>query len=241
MSGVIITGGAMGLGRAVAEEQISRGIKVGLIDRDLATVQATAEEIGAAFAAADVTKPEELVSAMASLADTLGEVRGLVNSAGITRPGPSHSLPIDDWKTVIDIDLSGTFYACQAVYPHLARGSSIVNIASIMATRMLPGRAAYSAAKAGVVGLTRLLAVEWAPQGIRVNAVGPAWVQTALVLELFEKGLLDKAELEAKMPAGHLPTPVDVARTVSYLLDDQASSFVSGQTIYVDSGYLFAG
>lgn len=241
MSAVIITGGAMGLGRAVAEEQLRRGVRVGLIDRDLDTVRETAREIGAECAAADVTKPEELVSAMAQLAGALGEVRGLVNSAGITKPGPSHTLPIDDWKAVIDIDLSGTFYACQAVYPHLVPGSSIVNIASIMATRMLPGRAAYSAAKAGVVGLTRLLAVEWAPQGIRVNAVGPAWVQTALVLELFDKGLLNKEELEAKMPAGQLPTPQDVARTVSYLLDDEASSFVSGQTIYVDSGYLFAG
>lgn len=241
MTGVIITGGAMGLGRAVAEEQIRRGRPVGLIDRDLDTVRATAEEIGAHYATADVTKPEELVAAVDSLASSLGEVRGLVNSAGITKPGPSHTLPVDDWKSVIDIDLSGTFYACQAAYPHLVPGSSIVNIASIMATRMLPGRAAYSAAKAGVVGLTRLLAVEWAPQGIRVNAVGPAWVQTALVLELFEKGLLNKEELEAKMPAGQLPTPLDVARTVSYLLDDEASSFVSGQTIYVDSGYLFAG
>jgi NAD(P)-dependent dehydrogenase (short-subunit alcohol dehydrogenase family) len=108
---------------------------------------------------ADVTRPEELERAFADLARRFGPIHGLVNSAGINRTGPSHQLATADWQRVIEVDLSGTYYACRAAYPHMAPGSAIVNLASVLATRGLPGRVAYTAAKFGVVGITRVLAV----------------------------------------------------------------------------------
>ena len=241
MSVVVITGGAAGLGRAIAAKLISRGAAAAIIDRDATLCEAVAEETGASWAVADVTDPEQMRRAIDGLADKHDGLSGLVNSAGITRTGPSESFSTADWKMVIDVDLSGTFYACQAAYRHLRPGSGIVNIASIAATRVMPGRAAYTSAKAAVVGLTKSLAVEWAASNIRVNAIGPAWADTALFRGLIDRGVVDLQGITDKIPAGRLCSEDDVANTALYLLDSEAASFVTGQTIYVDGGYLWAG
>jgi NAD(P)-dependent dehydrogenase (short-subunit alcohol dehydrogenase family) len=235
---VVVTGGAKGIGLGAVRELAAEGWRCVILDADAAG-EATAAEVGAGFVLADVTRPEELRAAFADIAARLGPLHGLVNSAGINRTGPSAELPVEHWRRVIDIDLSGTFYACQAAYPHLVPGGAIVNIASVLATRALPGRVAYSAAKHGVVGLTRTLAVEWADRPIRVNAVAPSWTDTPLIRNQLAAGEIDLSMLE-RVPFHRLAAVEDVVGAIAFLLSDKAA-FITGETLAVDGGYTWAG
>ncbi len=234
----VVTGGAKGIGFGTARELTNDGWRCVVFDTDPAG-QKAADSLGGAFIQVDVTRPEELREAFADVAGRFGPLHGLVNSAGINRTGPSAELPIEDWQRVIDIDLSGTFYACQAAYPHLAPGAAIVNLASVFAMRALPGRVAYAAAKHGVVGITRVLAVEWADRPIRVNAVAPSWTDTPLIADQVAAGTIDLAVLE-HVPFRRLARVEDITGTIAFLLGEKAS-FITGQTLYVDGGYTWAG
>ena len=238
MKSAVVTGGAKGIGLGVVRELVGEGWHCAIHDSDPAG-QAVADELGGAFVQADVTRPEELRAAFADLAARFGPIHGLVNSAGINRTGPSDKVLPEDWQRVLDVDLSGTFYACQAAFPHMAPGSAIVNLASVLATRALPGRVAYTAAKFGVVGITRVLAVEWAGIPIRVNAVGPSWTDTPLIRDQLAAGTLDLEVLD-RVPMRRLAQVEDVVGAIVFLLGDRAS-FITGQTLYVDGGYTWAG
>jgi NAD(P)-dependent dehydrogenase (short-subunit alcohol dehydrogenase family) len=238
MKNAAVTGGARGIGLGVARELAGEGWHCAILDSDPAG-QGVADELGGAFVQVDVTRPEELRAAFADLAARFGPIHGLVNSAGINRTGPSAELAVADWQRVVDIDLSGTFYACQAAYPHMPPGSAIVNLASVFAMRALPGRVAYAAAKHGVVGITRVLAVEWADRPIRVNAVAPSWTDTPLIADQVAAGTIDLSVLE-RVPFRRLARVEDVTGAISFLLGDRAS-FITGQTLYVDGGYTWAG
>ena len=234
----VVTGGAKGIGLAAVRELTSDGWRCVVFDADPAG-QRVADELGGAFIRVDVTQPDELREAFADVVDRFGPLHGLVNSAGINRTGPSAELAVEDWQRVIDIDLSGTFHACQAAYPHLAPGSAIVNLASVLATRALPGRVAYAAAKHGVVGITRVLAVEWAGRPVRVNAVAPSWTDTPLIADQVAAGTIDLGVLE-HVPFRRLARVEEVAAAIAFLLGDKAS-FITGQTLAVDGGYTWAG
>jgi NAD(P)-dependent dehydrogenase (short-subunit alcohol dehydrogenase family) len=238
MKSAVVTGGAKGIGLGTVRELRAEGWRCAIFDGDPAG-QAVADELGCEFLQVDVTEPEELRRAFADVAARFGPLDGLVNSAGINRTGPSADLSIEDWRRVIDVDLSGTFYACQAAYPHLAPGAAIVNLASVFSMRALPGRVAYSAAKHGVVGITRVLAVEWADRPIRVNAVAPSWTDTPLIRDQVAAGTIDLSVLE-HVPFRRLARVEDVTGAIAFLLGDRAS-FITGQTLYVDGGYTWAG
>jgi NAD(P)-dependent dehydrogenase (short-subunit alcohol dehydrogenase family) len=234
----VVTGGAKGIGLGAVRELTAEGWRCVILDVDPAGEEA-ADGLGAAFVAADVTDRDGLGRAFADIAGRFGPFHGLVNSAGINRTGPSADFAVADWQRVIDIDLSGTFYACQAAYPHLEPGGAIVNVASVFSMKALPGRVAYSAAKHGVVGITRVLAVEWADRPIRVNAVAPSWTDTPLIAAQVAAGTIDLSVLE-RVPFRRMAQVEDVTGAIAFLLGEKAS-FITGQTLYVDGGYTWAG
>jgi NAD(P)-dependent dehydrogenase (short-subunit alcohol dehydrogenase family) len=238
MRHAVVTGGAKGIGLGVVRELAREGWRCTVFDADPAG-RAAADEVGGAFAPVDVTRPEELRAAFADAVGRFGPLHGLVNSAGINRVGPSAELAPEDWQRVIDIDLSGTFFTCQAAYPHLVPGGAIVNVASVLATRALAGRVAYAAAKHGVVGITRVLAVEWAGRPIRVNAIAPSWTDTPLIRNQLAAGEIDLSMLD-RVPFGRLAGVEEIVGAVSFLLSEKAS-FITGQTLAVDGGYTWAG
>jgi NAD(P)-dependent dehydrogenase (short-subunit alcohol dehydrogenase family) len=170
-----------------------------------------------------------------------GRLDIVVNCAGIVRPEPSVQVSDEDWAQMFDIHVAGTMRFCRAAYPHLAiRGGAIVNTSSVGARVGMPGRLSYSAAKAAIEGLTRTLAVEWAADGIRVNAVVPGYVRTALLVETFADGDLDLDVLEARIPMGRMAEPEEIA-SVMVMLTGSDASYITGQSIVADGGMTVEG
>ncbi|HEY8774591.1 MAG TPA: SDR family NAD(P)-dependent oxidoreductase [Gaiellaceae bacterium] len=232
----VVTGAAQGLGAAIADALEAEGARVARTD-----LSRGAGPSGVAYEL-DVTDRGSVDRALAEIAERLGEPTILVANAGINRIGPSETLPEERWQEVVDINLTGAFRCAQAVGVRmLAAGrGSIVNVASISAFVGMPGRAAYCATKAGVVALTRVLAVEWAARGVRVNAVAPGYVGTPMVEQALEAGLLAADELADRTPVGRVASPAEIADTVVFLASP-AARYVTGQTLVVDGGYLAYG
>ena len=228
----VVTGAAQGLGAAIADALEAEGARVARTDLS---------QSGVAYEL-DVTDRGSVDRALAEIAERLGEPTILVSNAGINRIGPSETLPEERWQEVVDINLTGAFRCAQAAGVRmLAAGrGSIVSVASISAFVGMPGRAAYCATKAGVVALTRVLAVEWAARGVRVNAVAPGYVGTPMVEQALEAGLLAADELADRTPVGRVASPAEIADTVVFLASP-AARYVTGQTLVVDGGYLAYG
>ena len=237
---MVVTGGAGGIGRGIAAAFRRRGWAVVVADADEDAALATSAELGTGHAVVDVTDAGGLRTALDGVADRYGGIDAVVTAAGITRIGESALLAAAEWRAVLDVDLSGTFYACQAAYPHLPDGGAVVTISSIAAYRGMARRAAYCAAKAGVVALTRTLATEWAPRGIRVNGVAPGWVDTPFLREAVRRGDVDLEELSRRPPLGGLTAISDVVGAATFLVSEE-SRFVTGQTLVVDGGWTWAG
>jgi NAD(P)-dependent dehydrogenase (short-subunit alcohol dehydrogenase family) len=233
---VIVTGGAKGIGLGVAERCAAEGWTAVVADADPDGARAVAERVGGEHVVVDVTDRGALAAACAGVAARHGAIDGLVTCAGLTAIGPSAELPEADWRRVLDVDLTGTFFSCQAAIPHMPAGSAIVTIASIAALRGMAERAAYVAAKAGVVGLTKALAAEWAARGVRVNAVGPGWVDTPFLRDAAAQGHVDLDVLAGRPPMKRLAEVGDIAGTIAFLLGPDAA-YMTGQTLYVDGGW----
>jgi NAD(P)-dependent dehydrogenase (short-subunit alcohol dehydrogenase family) len=238
----LVTGAGRGIGRGCAKALAEAGATVLLASRTAAEVEAVAEEIAAAGGTArahvaDVTD-EAQVEAMVAATLELGDLRVCVNSAGTNRPGPARSYPAADWDALFAVNVRATFLVCRAVGDALlARGvpGSIVNMSSQMGTVGYPGRAAYCATKHAVEGLTKALGVEWAPRGVRVNAVAPTFVETPLTRPMFEDPEF-RAEVESRLPTRELATIEQVADAVRYLACP-ASRSVTGTVLRIDGGW----
>ncbi|WP_102224162.1 SDR family NAD(P)-dependent oxidoreductase [Acidimangrovimonas sediminis] len=234
---VLITGGASGIGLATARMLLSRGAAVAVIDREAVAVP------GIASAVADLTDPPGLEAAVAAMAAALGGIDILVNSAGIDLETPFSEMGDAEWNHVLDINLNGPMRACRAAFPYLRASdrASVVNVSSAAGLSPIPDRAAYCASKAGVVMLSKSLALDWAAHGIRVNTVCPGAVQTPL----FEQSYRDHADSEARLdqiraryPLGRVAEPDELAEAIVFLASP-AASYITGTTLAVDAGRSF--
>ena len=235
----IVTGAGSGIGAAIARDLAASGARVVVQDLDLEKARGLVAEItGQGFEATpangDVSDPEQVAALVRNALGWGGKLDLLVNNAGIAGPLASvGDYPLEAWRKVIDVNLNGVFYGMRFALPAMTRGGAIVNMASILGSVGFAGASAYVAAKHALLGLTKVAAIEYAAKGIRVNAVGPAFIETPLLSALPPEA---KAGLVAVHPIGRLGTPEEVSALTLFLLSDQAS-FITGSYHLVDGGY----
>jgi 3-oxoacyl-[acyl-carrier protein] reductase len=235
----IVTGSARGIGKAIASALARHGADVVISDVDEAGARATATEIEglgrrSLAVRCDVSKRDQVEALIASAITTLGRLDILVNNAGITRDTLLVRMSEEQWDLVLDINLKGTFFGCQAAARPMmkARAGKIVNVASITGIIGNAGQANYSASKAGVIALTRTVAKELASRNIQVNAIAPGFIETEMTRDLPEKA---REAFLQNIPLGRAGTPEDVAELVCFLASP-ASSYITGQCITIDGG-----
>jgi 3-oxoacyl-[acyl-carrier protein] reductase len=227
----LVTGASRGIGRAIAAELARAGASVVIGYRSgREEAEALAAEIGGRAIQADVSNADDA----RRLVEEAGDLDVLVNNAGLTRDGLLARMPDDDWRTVIETNLSSVFYTCRAVCRPMMkkRAGSIVNISSIVGVHGNWGQTNYAASKAGIIGFTKSLARELGSRGVRANVVAPGYVKTQLTDVLPEEAT--KAMLD-NTPLGRLGDPEDVAGAVRFLCSDEAS-FITGEVLLVDGG-----
>lgn len=238
----VITGGASGIGAATCRRFAEEGARVAVVDRDGDGAEQVATAIDGRAYTVDVTDFDALDAAVADAATAFGGITTIFNNAGVGNAMPLHEYPLDEWRRIVDICLTGVFHGFKVAAPRIlaAGGGSIVSTSSISGTRPAAGEGPYSAAKAAVAALTATAALEYAPT-IRVNAVAPGMIETALTrLMLVEEGLNRREHMIAKTPLARIGAPDDIADAVVFLCSPLAR-FVTGQNVVVDGGMTLHG
>jgi 3-oxoacyl-[acyl-carrier protein] reductase len=239
----VVTGSARGIGAATAARFATEGAAVAVLDLDEGSAAGTAAGLGAERAigvACDVSDAASVKTAVARVVDELGAVDVLVNNAGVTRDNLLFKMTEDDWDVVMGVHLRGAFLMSREVQRHMvaAKYGKILNLSSVSALGNR-GQANYSAAKMGLQGFTRTLAVELGPFGINVNAVAPGFIVTDMTDETARRVGVEPEEYRkgaaALTPVRRVGMPADIAATAAFLCSDEAS-FITGQTLYVDGG-----
>jgi NAD(P)-dependent dehydrogenase (short-subunit alcohol dehydrogenase family) len=240
----MVTGASYGIGAAIAVALAHDGHDLVLFDLDPATLTATASQVQAAGArvasiALDLRVQQSIESAMAAAIHALGPIDALVNNAGIPLPMPVLEVTRADWEKILSVNLTGTFFMTQAFGRYLIqthRSGAIVNIASAHAIVGSAGQAPYGISKAGIVQMTRMLAIEWAEHGIRVNAVAPGKIDTnSPARQASVADPVNRSRMVARIPLGRFGTAEEVAGLVRYLLTPEAA-YITGQTVILDGG-----
>ncbi len=240
----VVTGAGSGIGREIAETFSREGARIAVLDRSREAGKETVDALAAAGAAdplligVDVRSAGEVEEAMDGVVAAAGRIDILVNCAGVREIGDVYTMPGEEWENVIAINLSGTFYCCQSAARRMREsgGGSIVNLASVGGLIGLSHRPAYTAAKHGIIGLTRSLARDLATAGIRVNALCPGVIRTPMTEQYFSDESFEE-ELAVSVPLGRHGAVGDVAQAALYLASDNAA-YVTGVALPVDGGWL---
>jgi len=245
----IITGGMNGIGKVCSATLIRAGADVFIADLDTTLAEAVITEISpdtnreVQVIEVDVSSSDQCSSLIQQAAQRFGNLDILINCAALFIQQPALEMDTAQWQRIFEVNVHGAYYCAQA-FAHQAikqkRGGAIVNISSISATQMMPGRAAYSASKAALNALTQALAFEWAGHNIRVNAIAPIHVNTPRIRQVAEQGRLNLSAISNRIPMGRLAEPEEIADAVLFLCGKQ-SRFITGQIIAVDGGYTING
>ncbi len=243
---IFVTGGASGIGLAVVKAVVAEGWRAVVADLDAGALARARDGLGAAadqvrFEQLNVTDEEAVVRIVAAVEAEFGPITGVVNSAGIARDVPVLETSTEMFRRMLEVNVIGSFVvAREAARGMVARGAgSIVNVASVSGMKGNKGRVAYGASKGGVITMTKVMAVELAPLGVRVNAVAPGPIDTPLVQEIHTPDV--RALWLSTVPQRRYGTPEDIANAAIFLLDGRKSGFLTGQTLAVDGGFSIAG
>ena len=238
----VVTGASRGIGKAIAISLAKEGAEVivnysSSLENANEVVSEINSFVGKAYPLqADISNEKSVNELIKTVLDKNKKIDVLVNNAGITKDGLLMRMKTDDWQKVLDLNLSGVFYCTRAVSRQMLKQKKgrIINITSVVGLMGNPGQANYSAAKAGVVGLTQSAAKEFASRGITVNAVAPGFISTDMTKDLNSEGIL------SAIPLGRFGDPEDVAGTVKFLASDPSAAYITGQTIQVDGGMVMS-
>lgn len=242
---ILVTGGASGIGLAVAHAALALDWKVALLDVEEAKLDAARAELAAGDSVVSlpcsVTDESAVEAIVADCEDQLGPLTGLVNSAGIGLDAQALDTEVDAFRRVLEVNLLGSFIVARTVARRMAdRGhGAIVNLSSVSGIQGNVGRTAYGASKGGVIAMTKVMAVEFAPLGLRVNVVAPGPVETPLVTDLHTDTM--RQSWSETVPQRRYGRPDEIAQAALFLLDDARSGYITGQVLAVDGGFTSAG
>ena len=238
----IVTGDSRGLGRAMAVAFAAAGAHVALAARSKPDLEETAQQVErhgvrALVMTTDVTRYDEVEALVARTVETLGGLDVLVNNSGIARTTPLAEATPEDWRAIVDVNLTGVFNGCRAAAPHLIarRRGKVINLASVLGAVGLPGYALYAATKGGVIALTRTLGVEWARHNVQVNAIAPGWFVTDMNEAAFADPRINE-RLTRDIPMRRTGRLEEIG-PLAVFLASSASDFMTGQTIFLDGGH----
>lgn len=237
----VVTGGASGIGLAVAERLLDDGWPVAVLDADAEALTRAEDALSgenAIFLAADVTDEDEVAEAFDEVVDRIGLIGGLVNSAGIARDVPAEETSAELFREILDVNLVGSFISAKAALERMGATLSIVNVASVSGLRANRGRVAYGASKAGVKLMSEVLALEFGHRAVRVNCVAPGPVESPAIARMHSAE--DRKRWLGRVPQGRYGEPEEVAAAIAFLLSPEAS-YINGHTLAVDGGFLSAG
>jgi D-threitol dehydrogenase (NAD+) len=232
----VVTGGASGIGAAIVDAYAVKGATVVVLDKDVDSAQRKVGDGAAAAFGCDVTSEQSVVDAVSAVKAQFGRIDILVNSAGVGVMGPAEELAVDSWDLTMAVNLRGAFLVIQQVGRiMLAQGSgTVISLASQAATVALPGHLAYCASKSGLVGLTRVLALEWAGRGVTANTISPTVVMTPLAKQVWDNP--EGEALKAQIPTGRFALPEEIAAVAVFLASD-AAKMINGADLLVDGGF----
>jgi NAD(P)-dependent dehydrogenase (short-subunit alcohol dehydrogenase family) len=241
---ILITGAGSGIGAVTARTLVELGARVAILDRDGPTAQRTADSLGsdrAIWHQANVTDEQGVADVIVAMLDAWGGIDDLVNNAGTWDHAPLLNLTLDRWRNVLEVNLMAPIAISRAVVPHIKSGGSIVNVSSVLGQVAAPDRGPYCVSKSALIALTKMQAIEWAPLGIRANAIAPGYIMNETTRKLADEGGIDAAAINRRTPLGRFGSQDEVANGIAFLLDPVKAAYITGHVLEMNGGWTAYG